>query len=143
MLYFYAMPFIVGDDGILYEAAKPLEFEGKSYPGILISYEAGVGVSPEDQYIVYYDEDTGLMQWLGYTVTFGKNEKSKNFHYIRYNNWQNTNGLMLPKSIDWYKYENNSLTEKRNTVEFIDVVISEKEPDASLFEKPEDATIIE
>ncbi len=143
MMYFYAMPFIVGDEGILYEETEPLTFEGKTYPGILISYESGVGVSPDDQYIIYYDKDSGKMEWLGYTVTFGKNEKSKDFHFIRYNNWQTVNGLVLPKSIDWYKYENNVPTEKRNTVEFTDVVISEAAPNSELFAIREGSKIIE
>ncbi|MEO1029919.1 MAG: hypothetical protein AAFX55_00860 [Bacteroidota bacterium] len=143
MMYFYTMPFIVGDDGILYEEVEPLTFEGKTYPGILISYEAGIGVSPDDQYIIYYDAESGQMEWLGYTVTFGKNEKSKDFHFIRYNNWQKVNGLAVPKSIDWYTYENSQPIEKRNTVEFTNVVLSEKAPDNSMFVMPEDAKVIE
>jgi hypothetical protein len=143
MMYFYAMPFIVGDDGIIYEDAQPLTFEGKTYPGILISYEAGIGESPDDEYIIYYDTETGQMAWLAYTVTFGKDSKSKDFHFIRYNNWQTVNGLLLPKSMDWYKYENNLPTEKRNRVEFTDVMISEQAPDDNLFVKPEDAKVIE
>ena len=143
MMYFYAMPFIVGDDGILYEDVEPLTFDGKTYPGILISYEAGIGVSPDDQYIIYYDADSGQMEWLGYTVTFGKNEKSKNFHFIRYNNWQMINGLALPKSVDWYSYENSKPVEKRSTVEFTDVLISEEAPDPSIFIKPEGAKVID
>ncbi|MEM9680526.1 MAG: hypothetical protein AAF901_09405 [Bacteroidota bacterium] len=143
MMYFYAMPFIVSDDGVIYEDAKPLEFEGKTYPGILISYESGIGVSPDDQYIIYYDAETGKMEWLGYTVTFGKDAKSTDFRFIRYNNWQELNGLVLPKSIDWYKYENGIPTEKRNTVEFVDVKVAEAAPEASLFAKPETAKVIE
>ncbi|MCK8481467.1 DUF6503 family protein [Psychroserpens algicola] len=143
MMYFYAMPFIVSDDGVLYETAEPLVFEGKSYPGILISYEAGVGESPDDQYIIYYNPETSQMEWLAYTVTFGKDGKSSDFRFIRYNNWQNLNGIQLPKSIDWYKYENGVPTEKRNTVEFTDVTVSENEPDASLFKQPQDAKVIE
>lgn len=143
MMYFYTMPFIVGDDGIIYEEAEPLTFEDKTYPGILISYEAGIGESPDDQYIIYYDAETGQMQWLAYTVTFGKDGKSKDFHFIRYNNWQTVNGLVVPKSVDWYKYENNLPTEKRNTVEFTDVVLSENAPDAKLFTMPEGAKAIE
>ena len=53
MFYFYAMPFILADDGIIYEDVAALKFEGKSYPGIKISYESGVGESPEDEYILY------------------------------------------------------------------------------------------
>lgn len=143
MMYFYTMPFIVGDNGIIYEEAEPLTFEGKTYPGLLISYEAGIGVSPDDQYIIYYDAETGQMQWLAYTVTFGKNGKSKEFKFIRYNNWQTVNGLVVPKSVDWYKYENSVPTEKRNTVEFMDVVLSEDAPDNSMFSKPETAKVVE
>jgi len=143
MFYFYGMPFVFGDDGVSYKDTEPLIFEGKTYPGILISYEAGVGASSEDQYKVFYDAETGKMEWLGYTVTFGKDEGSKDFHFIRYNNWQTVNGLVVPKSIDWYKYENGVPTEKRNTVEFTDVLLSEKAPDVKLFTKPEGAKVIE
>ena len=83
------------------------------------------------------------MEWLGYTVTFGKDGKSKDFHFIRYNNWQTANGLVLPKSMDWYTYENNLPTEKRNTVEFSDVVVSENAQDASFFAIPETAKVID
>jgi len=142
MMYFYAMPFIVGDTGIIYEDAEPLVFEGKTYPGILISYEAGIGVSPDDQYIIYYDVETGKMQWLAYTVTFGKNEKSKVFKYIRYNNWQTINSLVVPKSIDWYTVEDGQPIEKRNTVAFENIQLSKAAPDASVFVKPETAKVI-
>jgi hypothetical protein len=142
MMYFYAMPFVVGDDGISYEDATPLVFEGKTYPGVLISYGADIGTSPDDQYIIFYDADTGQMKWLAYTVTFGKNAKSKDFHYIRYNNWQTINGLVLPKSMDWYTYENNLPGSKRNTLEFIGVTVSERAPDDALFIMPESATKI-
>ncbi|MUU78163.1 DUF6503 family protein [Winogradskyella endarachnes] len=143
MFYFYAMPFVLGDDGIQYKDIEPLVFEGKSYPGILISYEDGIGESSNDQYKIFYDADSGKMEWLGYTVTYGKDEGSDDFHFIRYNNWQTVNGLVVPASIDWYKYENNLPTEKRNTVAFKDIVLSEKAPDAKLFVQPEGAKVIE
>lgn len=143
MMYFYAMPFIVGDDGIIYEDAEPFTFDNKTYPGVLISYESGVGVSPDDQYIIYYDNETGQMEWLAYTVTFGKDEKSTNFKYIRYNNWQTINGLKVPNSIDWYVVEDGKPTEKRNTVVFTDIVLSEDAPNSSMFSMPEGGKVIE
>lgn len=143
MMYFYAMPFILGDDGIEYQAVEPLEFDGKTYPGFMVSYEAGIGVASNDQYKLFYDADTGQMQWLAYTVTYGKDEKSDKFSYIRYNNWQNTNGVVLPKSIDWYTVEDGKPIEKRNTVIFEDVKLSETAPDASLFTVREGAKMID
>lgn len=73
------------------------------------------------------------MQWLGYTVTFGKDAKSKDFHFIRYDNWQTLNGLVLPQSLDWYTYENNLPLEKRYTLEFTDVIIADSAPDEKWF----------
>jgi hypothetical protein len=143
MLYFCAMRFNVGDDGVMYEDTEPLIFGGETYPGILISFESRIGASPDDQYIIYYDAETAQMQWLAYTVTFGKEARSQDFHFIRYNNWQTVNGLLVPKSMDWYNSENNLPTEKRNTVEFTDVVLSENAPDKGLFLRPETAKVIE
>jgi Family of unknown function (DUF6503) len=143
MMYFYTMPFIVGDSGIIYEDIEPLTFEEKSYPGVLISYEAGIGSSPDDQYGIYYNSETGQMEWLSYTVTFGKDGKSNDFRYIRYNDWQTINGLVLPKSISWYKYEDNTPTELSKTIEFKDVVLSEKAPEISIFKIPEGGKVIE
>lgn len=143
MFYFYAMPFILADDGIIYENVKPLEFEGKSYPGIKISYEAGVGESPEDEYILYYDSETNKMEWLGYTVTYFTKEKGKEFHFIKYSNWQTIEGLVLPETLTWYNYENNLPTTKRNDLLFTDIKISTETPDSSIFEIPAGATIVE
>jgi len=143
MFYFYAMPFVLADDGIIYTDVEHLNFEGKTYPGIKISYESGVGESPEDEYIVYYDSDTNQMVWLGYTVTYFTKEKSKEFHFIKYSNWQEVNGLILPETLTWYGYENNKPTEKQRDVKFSNVVLSEEKLDSGTFEKPESAEFIE
>ncbi len=143
MFYFYAMPFVLADDGIIYEDIKPLEFEGKNYPGIKISYESGVGESPEDEYILYYDESTDQMVWLGYTVTYFSKKKEKEFHFIKYSEWQDINGLLLPETLTWYGYKNNLPTEKQRDVKFMDVVLSEDKMNPEFFEKPEQAQVVE
>jgi hypothetical protein len=143
MFYFYAMPFILADDGIVYEDAKPLHFEGKSYPGIKISYEAGVGESPEDEYILYYDAETNKMAWLAYTVTYFTKEKGKEFHFIKYSNWQTVEGLLLPQTLTWYDYENNVPTTKRNDLQFMNVKLSSEKPNQNIFEIPDEAKVIE
>lgn len=143
MFYFYAMPFILADDGINYEDVEPLVFEEKSYPGIKISYESGIGESPEDEYILYYDSETHQMEWLGYTVTYFSKEKSKEFHFIKYSNWQTVEGLVLPETLTWFNYENNLPTTKRNDLQFTDIKLSTEKPEKDIFEVPEDAKIID
>ncbi|MBP0905842.1 DUF6503 family protein [Mariniflexile gromovii] len=143
MFYFYAMPFVLSDDGIAYEDAAPLVFEGVEYPGIKISYEAGVGESPDDEYILYYDSKTHQMSWLAYTVTYFSKEKAKEFHFIKYSNWQEVGGLLMPETLSWYNYENNLPTTKKNDMHFIDVRLSKEKQKASFFEAPEEAKIVE
>lgn len=142
MFYFYAMPFILGDDGIIYEDVKGLTFNGTTYPGIKIAYEAGVGESPEDEYILYYHPETYQMEWLAYTVTFFTNEKGKEFHFIKYSAWQEVDGLLLPETLTWYNYENNLPTTKRSDLKFIDIVLSKDKPNQELFEIADGAKIV-
>ncbi len=143
MFYFYTMPFVLADDGIVYEDVEPLIFEGKSYPGIKISYDAGVGESPDDEYILYYDSETNTMAWLAYTVTYFSKEKSKAFRFIKYGDWQTVEGLLLPKTLTWYNYENHVPTSARSDRAFTNVMVSGERPSDTLFEVPEGAKIIE
>ena len=133
MFYFYAMPFVLADDGINYSEATPLEMDGVSYPAIRISYEDGVGASSKDEYILYYEPETFQMAWLGYTVTYFSDEPSDDLHWIKYSDWQQVNGLLLPKDLTWYQYENGLPTEPRSTREFIEVEISENPLPDDLF----------
>ena len=141
MFYFYAMPFVLGDDGINYSETKPITFEGKTYPGVSISYNAGVGSSPEDEYFIHYDPDTYQMTWLGYTVTYYTKEKSDKVKWIRYDDWTTIDGIVLPQSMTWYKFEDGKLTEPRSTAKFDKIKLSSKPYGDTFFAKPEGATV--
>ncbi|WP_298500163.1 DUF6503 family protein [uncultured Algibacter sp.] len=143
MFYFYAMPFILADDGIIYEEAAPLVFENVTYPGIKITYENGVGESSDDEYILYYNPDTFKMEWLGYTVTFFSKEKGKELHFRRYNNWQEVNGLLLPETIVSYNYKDNLPTTIKGETLFVNTKVSKEKPESDIFEAPAGATIVE
>ncbi|WP_299781411.1 DUF6503 family protein [uncultured Formosa sp.] len=143
MFYFYTMPFVLSDDGITYSKAAPLLFDGVEYPGIQVSYGAGVGESPEDEYILYYDPETFQMTWLAYTMTYFAKEKSKKFNYIKYGNWQDVNGVKLPKAIQWYNVVDGKPIDMRNEVLFSNVKLSKDKQDALFYEAPESAEIID
>ncbi len=143
IFYFYAMPFVLADEGINYEKTDPIVFEGKSYPGYRISYGDGIGVSPEDEYFIHYDSETHEMAWLGYTVTFFSGKKSEKRSYIRYNDWNKFNGVKLPNSLTWFKMEKGELIEPKKTRNFDKVLVSETSFPDSKFEKTPNAIIIE
>ena len=135
MFYFYAMPFVLGDDGITYTDVEPLNADGKDYPGIKISYNANVGESPEDEYIIYYDAETNKMAWLGYTVTYFSKAKSTDWHFIKYADWQTVNDLVLPARLEWYNSEGFKIGDKKSDLVFTDIVLSKTKPKATIFEK--------
>ncbi len=143
MFYFYAMPFVLADDGIHYGETEDLVYEGKSYPGISISYESGVGTSPKDEYFIHFDPETNQMAWLGYTVTYRTGESSDNVKWIRYDDWQNIDGLTLPKSITWYNYEGSKILDARSKVPFENISLSKMPKSDGFYAKPESAVWVE
>ncbi len=143
MFYFYAMPFVLADDGIIYSETDDLEYDGQTYPGIRIAYESGVGTSSKDEYFIHYDAATGQMAWLGYTVTYRTGEKSETVKWIRYDDWQTIDGLVLPKSITWYNFEGSKILDARSTVPFENVSLSETSNSDEFYAKPEGAEYVE
>ena len=136
--YFYAMPFVLADAGIIYEKADDLIFEETTYPGYKISYEADIGASPDDTYMVYYNSKTYQMEWLAYTVTFADKESNDDYHLIKYNKWEAVDGFLLPKEITWYKMDEKGMPTKAagDPVEFTLPLVSKGQLADSFFEKP-------
>jgi hypothetical protein len=136
--YFYAMPFVLADDGITYQKVDDLQFEGKNYPGYKISYNPDKGTSPDDNYFIYYNPTTYQMEWLGYTVTFKSKKPSNTVKLIRYKTWENVNGLILPKAITWYKKDKNGspIEPARKPTQFTFPLLSKEKLADTFFEKP-------
>ncbi|MGB3776031.1 MAG: DUF6503 family protein [Leeuwenhoekiella sp.] len=138
MFYFLAMPFVLADEGINFSNADTLKIDGAEYPGVRISYKDGTGSSDKDEYIVYSDPETHKMKWLAYTATFGSEERSKNFSYIKYANWKDVNGLSLPTLLQWYEVEDGKPTNTlRSEQLFSNLKLSSQELETGIFEKPE------
>jgi hypothetical protein len=133
--YFYAMPFVLADEGIVYEESKPLVFEGITYPGIKISYKANIGSSPDDNYYVYYNPETYQMEWLQYSVTFFSKKPSSKVNTIRYNDWTHVDGFLLPNTLTWYKKdaEGNISEPARSATVFTNQKVSIEKLDEKMF----------
>ncbi len=142
MFYFYAMPFVLADNGINYGATEPLVFEGVSYPGIQITYDSGVGTSPKDEYYIHYDPTTNKMAWLGYTVTYRSGEKSDNVKWIRYGDWMQVDGLLMPKTLTWHAYEGREIKEAKNSYSFENVSLSSESKPVGFYAIPENAEVV-
>lgn len=137
MFYFYAMPFVVGDDGVVYTEMEKTELAGVMYNAVKISYNEGVGYSSTDEYIIYSDPATNQMMWLAYTVTGNSGKKSDRWSYIKYAEWQEVNGLQLPKKLTWFTVEENKPVAERSSRIFNKVTITKTVLDDSVFLVPQ------
>ena len=142
MFNFFAMPFVMADSGTNYKTLEPTELDGKMYNGFIVSYKVGVGNSSKDQYKLYFDPQTNKMTWLAYTITSKNEKKSSEWHYIKYDKWQDVNGLLLPEKLTWYKLENDKPKGKEMTVKFDKIVATETVLDASIFKKPAEGRFV-
>jgi hypothetical protein len=143
MFYFYAMPFVVGDDGVVYTEMPATELDGTMYNATKIGFDDGIGYSSTDEYIIYSDPASNQMTWLGYTVTGNSGKKSDRWSYIKYAEWQEVNGLQLPKKLTWYTVEDNKPIVVKSSRTFDKVTMTKKVLDASVFSRPTAAIIVE
>ncbi len=143
MFYFYAMPFIIADPGTNYVAVEPAKLDGKMYNGFKVSYDAGVGDSSKDEYILYFDPETNKMEWLAYTVTFKDQTKSDDWHFVKYDKWQDVNGLLLPEKFTFWTVENGKPKAKKADYKFDKITATVTMLDASVFAKPNEAEYVQ
>lgn len=142
MFYFYAMPFVLADEGTIYTKLPQTELDGRMYNAYKIGFENGVGVSPKDEYIIYINTESNQTEWLAYTVTYKKTETSSDFHFIKYDKWEEINGLLLPEKITFWNVEDGKPTDERNDIRFTDVTITETILEDSVFAKPAEAKYV-
>ena len=141
--YFFALPFVLADPGIQYEELAPRVFEGTTYDVLKISYQSDVGDAPDDEYIAYFNSSTHQLHLLLYTVTYFSQEPGKNYNARVYKDWQQIKGLTVPHRVIGYRWEDDSLGEKRSTNEYQNIVLDETPPDQSIFLMPDEATVSE
>lgn len=142
MFYFFSMPFILSDTGTDYIVQESTELDGKIYNTYKVSYKDGVGDSSKDEYKLYFDPETNKMVWLAYTVTLKNQKETGDWNYIKYDKWQETNGLLFPEKITWYKVENGKPKGKEMSVKFDKIIATETVLDDSVFKKPDEAQFV-
>jgi hypothetical protein len=141
--YFYAMPFVLADDGIIYSETPPITVDSITYPGVRIAFKDGVGQVSKDEYILHFHPETHQMAWLGYTVTYYSKEKGNKFSWINYKNWDTFNGVVLPTELEWYKQTDGVFEPKGKSQIFEEILLQEASFADEKFAKSENAKVVE
>ena len=101
--YFVAAPYKLDDPGTRHESTGPhvVRNATKRLYGTKITFDAGVGDTPEDWYIAFADSESGRLTALAYIVTYGTalEEASKTPSIILYDDFVDVDGV--PFATTW------------------------------------------
>ena len=145
--YFFAMPFVFADPGVVLESLGKKMFQEKEYDAVKITYKKGTGDSPDDYYIAYLEPASGQMKLVIYVVTYAPLRKDKPMdqlepHALVFEEWQEAGGLRMPKRGTFYNWVNDNIEgESLGVMEFSNVRFGEKTPEPAKFAKPADAVV--
>lgn len=141
IFYFFSIPFVMTDPGTVHSDMPDAQLNGVAYRRVRVTFGNDVGDSPKDQYILWFRKDNDRLGLINYSVTYFDQGNADRFNAIVYEEWQQVNELLLPKTWTHHRWENDSLGEARSTVRIENVSLSTISPDASLFAVPAEAEI--
>lgn len=145
--YFFGMPFVFADPGAIQEPLGKKSFQGQEYEAVKVMFKKGTGDSPDDFYVAYVDPATGQLKLVAYIVTYPSLRKGKPIdeleqHAIVFQEWQEADGLRVPKVAPFYLWKNENIEgEPLATLEFSNVRFSVNTPNPTKFAKPAEATV--
>ncbi|MEM7548680.1 MAG: heat-shock protein Hsp90 [Bacteroidota bacterium] len=108
--YFLAAPFKLNDPGTELEETGNKDMFGREVPSAKLTFESGIGDTPDDWYVLFKHEENGVLKALAYIVTFGKSTEkaSEDPHAVVYNDFQTIEGVTLSKTWDFYGWTDDS-----------------------------------
>ncbi|EAZ79265.2 DUF6503 family protein [Algoriphagus machipongonensis] len=134
--YFYAIPYVLTDPGVRVLPVENKTVNGTSYKTLHATMNQGVGESSNDQFYLLLHPETGRLEYLLYSVTYF-DENSQTLNALKYADYRDADGLVFPRTLTGYVYENDSTKNMKYQVSFADVLILDEPFEDSIFEKPE------
>jgi hypothetical protein len=144
--YFQQIPFVLADPGLNYRVRPDDTLDGEPHDMVEITFDRDVGDAPGDTYILYLDKDTGQVDAIRYTVSYGKDvppgaDLPQTF--FDYQDYVTVHGLTVPTRFTGYAYSAETGIGDRPRNEAMTDSISYRRPfDASNLEAPESARFV-
>lgn len=104
--WFLSSPWKLGDPGSKMAEQQPRSLRGREVPSAKMTFEPGVGDTPDDWYIVYADPESHVLAAVAYIITFGKSveEANKEPHAATYDEFVVVEGLRMPKVLTFWNW---------------------------------------
>ncbi len=124
--YFYALPFLSADPGVNKEYLGETSFNGTSYDRIRLTFNPNTGDSPDDQYILWINKNSGLLDWINYSVTYFDKENATKYNAIVYDGWEEVDGLKMPTGFVGYQWNGDTIGNERYRYQFLNASFSKE-----------------
>lgn len=120
--YFESIPFILADPGVNFKVFPPEEHDGINYDRVTAYYDPNVGDTPGDTYTLFINPETGMLDVVLYTVTYGRAyEPGDDWppvptrgNYFEYSEYVTVDGLTMPTRFRGYTYADGEVGDLRN-----------------------------
>lgn len=106
--YFEQIPFVLADPGLRYEPLPPDTLGGQVYEMVRVGFDEGVGDAPGDTYTLYVHPETGLVDAIRYTVTYGRAvdpDRPPSETLFTYEGYVAVDGLTVPTHFRGFAFE--------------------------------------
>ncbi len=138
--YFITMPFVFADPGAIARDLDPIRFDGKDYDRVAISYESGIGSTPEDDYVLYIEQDTHRLRMIDFVPTSAEiNGDTPKDQLPRkalvFEDWQDADGLLIPSRATFYGWADGQLQGDGNSYTIDNVSFTKLAPNPAVFEQ--------
>jgi len=144
--YFQQIPFVFADPGLNYNALPDDTLDGEPHDMVAVTFERGVGDSPGDTYTLYLDKDSGQVDAIRYTVSYGRDvEPGADLPetFFDYEDYVTGHGLTVPTRFKGYSYsETEGVGDTLENEAFADSISYRRAFDESKLQKPENARVV-
>ena len=144
--YFQQIPFVLADPGTNYEALPDDSIDGTPHDMVEITFGEDVGDSPDDRYTLYLDKETGQVDAIRYTVSYGRDvgpDEELSETFFDYEDYVTVDGLTVPTRFEGYTYsEANGPGDTLRNEAVADSISYRRPFDASKLEPPSNARFV-
>ena len=146
--YFESIPFILADPGVNFKVFPPEEHDGVNYQRVTAYYDVNVGDTPGDTYTLFINPNTGMLDVVLYTATYGRPyapgdewpPMPTRGNFFRYSDYVTVDGLTVPTRFRGYAYDNGAVGDMGNEAWASDFSYREPFDESQLTMPPEGRT---
>jgi hypothetical protein len=102
--YFLCAPFKLSDPNTHLEPKGRATLRDTTYSTAKLTFDDGVGDSPDDWYLLYRDDASGLLRAMAYIVTYHQSVEEAEPHAISYHHFTEVDGVQFPTEFRFWSW---------------------------------------